>query len=76
MTLGREVMDKILINIPAVLSLTIQATMVLGMFLVAALLDGLNITVFFAVYIVFWSLQYTRAFRTYLDEVQAERRGS
>ena len=30
----------------------------------------------FAVYIVFWSLQYTRAFRTYLDEVQAERRGS
>ena len=76
MTLGREVMDKILINIPAVLSLTIQATMVLGMFLVATLLDGLNITVFFAVYIVFWSLQYTRAFRTYLDEVQAERRGS
>lgn len=66
-------MDKILINIPAVLSLTIQATMVLGMFLVATLLDGINITAFFAVYIVFWSLQYTRAFRTYLDEVQAER---
>jgi uncharacterized membrane protein len=76
MTLGREVMDKILINIPAVLSLTIQATMVLGMFLVATLLDGINITALFAVYIVFWSLQYTRAFRTYLDEVQAERRGS
>ena len=76
MTLGREVMDKILINIPAVLSLTIQATMVLGMFLVATLLDGFNITALFAVYIVFWSLQYTKAFRTYLDEVQAERRGS
>ena len=69
-------MEKILINIPAVLSLTVQATMVLGMFLVTTLLDGLNITAFFAVYIVFWSLQYTRAFRTYLDEVQAERRGS
>ncbi len=69
-------MDKILINIPAVLSLTIQATMVLGMFLAATLLDGINITALFAVYIVFWSLQYTRAFRTYLDEVQAERRGS
>jgi uncharacterized membrane protein len=76
MTLGREVMDKILINIPAVLSLTIQATMVLGMFLVATLLDGINVTALFAVYIVFWSLQYTRAFRTYLDDVQAERRGS
>jgi uncharacterized membrane protein len=76
MTLGREVMDKILINIPAVLSLTIQATMVLGMFLLATLLDGINITALFAVYIVFWSLQYTRAFRTYLDDVQAERRGS
>lgn len=69
-------MDKILINIPAVLSLTIQATMVLGMFLVATLLDGINVTALFAVYIVFWSLQYTRAFRTYLDDVQAERRGS
>lgn len=69
-------MDKILINIPAVLSLTIQATMVLGMFLVATLLDGINIAALFAVYIVFWSLQYTRAFRTYLDEMQAERRGS
>lgn len=69
-------MDKILINIPAVVSLTVQATMVLGMFLVATLLDGINITALFAVYIFFWSLQYTRAFRTYLDEVQAERRGS
>lgn len=69
-------MDKILINIPAVVSLTVQAIMVLGMFLVATLLDGINITALFAVYIVFWSLQYTRAFRTYLDEVQAERRGS
>ena len=69
-------MEKILINIPAVVSLTVQAIMVLGMFLVATLLDGINITALFAVYIVFWSLQYTRAFRTYLDEVQAERRGS
>ena len=69
-------MDKILINIPAVASLTIQAAMVLGMFLAATLLDGLNITALFAVYIVFWSLQYTRTFRTYLDEVQAERRSS
>lgn len=69
-------MDKILINIPAVASLTIQAAMVLGMFLAATLLDGVNITALFAVYIVFWSLQYTRAFRTYLDEVQAERRSS
>ena len=66
-------MDKILINIPAVLSLTIQATMVLGMFLVATLLDGINITALFAVYIVFWSLQYTRAFREYLDRIQSER---
>ena len=69
-------MDKILINIPAVASLTIQAAMVLGMFIAATLLDGVNITALFAVYIVFWSLQYTRAFRTYLDEVQAERRSS
>ena len=69
-------MDKILINIPAVASLTIQAAMVLGMFLAATLLDGVNITALFAVYIVFWSLQYTRTFRTYLDEVQAERRSS
>lgn len=69
-------MDKILINIPAVASLTIQAAMVLGMFLAATLLDGVNTTALFAVYIVFWSLQYTRAFRTYLDEVQAERRSS
>ena len=69
-------MDKILINIPAVVSLTVQATMVLGMFLVATLFDGINITALFAIYIVFWSLQYTRAFRAYLDEVQTERRGS
>lgn len=69
-------MDKLLINIPPVLSMAIQAAMVLGMFLVATLLDGIDITAFFAVYIVFWSLQYTRAFRTYLDEMQSERRGS
>lgn len=69
-------MDKILINIPPVLSMAVQAAMVLGMFLVAILLDGINITAFFAVYIVFWSLQYTRAFRSYLDEVQSERSGN
>lgn len=69
-------MDKILINIPPVLSMAVQAAMVLGMFLVATLLDGINITAFFAVYIVFWSLQYTRAFRSYLDEVQSERSGN
>lgn len=69
-------MDKILINIPPVLSMAVQAAMVLGMFLVATLLDGINITAFFAVYIVFWSLQYTRAFHSYLDEVQSERSGN
>ena len=52
-------MDKILIDIPAVLSLTIQGALVLGMFLASTLLDGIDITVFFAVYIVLWSLQYT-----------------
>ncbi len=69
-------MDKILINIPAVVSLTIQATMVLGMFLMATLFEGIDITALFAVYIVFWSLQYTRAFRNYLDDVQVKRTGS
>ena len=69
-------MDKILINIPAVVSLTIQATMDLGMFLMATLFEGIDITALFAVYIVFWSLQYTRAFRNYLDDVQVKRTGS
>ena len=55
-------MDKILIDIPAVLSLTIQGALVLGMFLLATLLDGIDITLMFAIYIVFWSLQYTTAF--------------
>ena len=61
-------MDKILIDIPAVLSLTIQGALVLGMFLLATLLDGIDITLLFAIYIVFWSLQYTTAFRSYLND--------
>lgn len=63
-------MDKILTYIPAVLSLTIQGALVLGMFLLATLLDGIDITMMFAIYIVFWSLQYTTAFRSYLNERQ------
>ena len=47
-------MDKILIDIPAVLSLTLQGALVLGMFLASTLLDGIDITVFFAAYIVLW----------------------
>ena len=66
-------MDKILIDIPAVLSLTIQGVLVLGMFLLATVLDGVDITLLFAIYIVFWSLQYTAAFRSYLDERQEAR---
>jgi uncharacterized membrane protein len=62
--------DKILIDIPAVLSLTIQGALVLGMFLLATLLDGIDITLMFAIYIVFWSLQYTTAFRSYLNDRQ------
>ena len=69
-------MDKILIDIPAVLSLTLQGALVLGMFLASTLLDGIDITVFFAAYIVLWSLQYTSAFRSYLDDVQRERANS
>ena len=63
-------MDKILIDIPAVLSLTIQGALVLGMFLLATLLDGIDITLMFAIYIVFWSLQYITAFRSYLNDRQ------
>ena len=69
-------MDKILIEIPAVLSLTIQGALVLGMFLVATLLDSIDITLLFAIYIVFWSLQYTRAFRSYLNDLQDARTNS
>ena len=69
-------MDKILIEIPAVLSLTIQGALVLGMFLVATLLDSFNITLLFAIYIVFWSLQYTAAFRSYLNDRQDARTNS
>lgn len=69
-------MDKILIEIPAVLSLTIQGALVLGMFLVATLLDSIDITLLFAIYIVFWSLQYTRAFRSYLNDRQDARTNS
>ena len=62
MILRREVVDKILIDIPAVLSLTIQGTLVLGMFLLATLLDGIDITLMFAIYIVFWSFNTPRRF--------------
>ena len=73
MTLRREVVDKILIDIPAVLSLTIQGALVLGMFLVATLLDGVDITLLFAIYIVFWSLHYTTTFRSHLNDRQHAR---
>ena len=63
-------MDKILIDIPAVLSLTIQGALVLGMFLLTILLEGMDITSLFAIYIVFWSLQYTTAFWSYLNDRQ------
>ena len=66
-------MDKILIDIPAVVSLTIQGVLVLGMFLLATLLDGIDISLLFAIYIVFWSLQYTTAFRSYLNDRQGSR---
>ena len=69
-------MDKILIDIPAVLSLTIQGTLVLGMFLLATLLDGIDITLMFAIYIVFWSLHYTKAFRSHLNDRQDARTDS
>ena len=69
-------MDKILIDIPAVLSLTMQGALVLGMFLMATVLDGIDITLLFAIYIVFWSLQYTRAFRSYLNDSQDARTNS
>jgi uncharacterized membrane protein len=68
--------DKILIDIPAVLSLTIQGALVLGMFLLATLLDGIDITLLFAIYIVLWSLQYTMAFRSYLNDRQDARTNS
>ena len=66
-------MDKILIDIPAVVSLTVQGAMVLGMFLIATLLYGVNLTALFAIYIVFWSLQYTSAFRAYLNDRETAR---
>ena len=66
-------MDKILIDIPAVLSLTIQGALVLGMFLLPTLLYCIDITLMFAIYIVFWSLQYTTAFRSYLNDRQDAR---
>ena len=66
-------MDKILIDIPAVVSLTVQGAMVLGMFLIATLLYGVNSTALFALYIVFWSLQYTSAFRADLDDRESAR---
>ena len=69
-------MDKILIDIPAVLSLTIQGATVLGIFLLATLLDDIDITLLFTIYIVFWSLQYTTAFRSYLNDRQDARTDS
>ena len=72
-TLRREVVDKILIDIPAVLTLTVQGAMALGMFLLATLLDGIDISLLFVIYMVFWSLQYTTAFRSYLNDRQNAR---
>ena len=69
-------MDKILIDIPAVLSLTIQGATVLGIFLLATLLDDIDITLLFTIYIVFWSLHYTTAFRSYLNDRQDARTDS
>ena len=69
-------MDKILINIPAIVALTIQGALVLGMFLLATLLDDVDITLLFAIYVVFWSLQYTTAFRSYLNDRQDARTNS
>ena len=69
-------MDKILIDIPAVMSLTIQGALVLGMSLLTTLLEGMDITLLFAMYIVFWSLQYTTAFRSYLNDRQDARTNS
>ena len=69
-------MDKILIDITAVLSLTTQGALVLGMFLLTTLLEGMDITLLFAMYIVFWSLQYTTAFRSYLNDRQDARTNS
>jgi len=42
----------------------------------ATLLDGIDITLLFAIYIVFWSLQYTTAFRSYLNDRQDARTDS
>ena len=70
MTLGREVVDKILIDIPAVLSLTIQGALVLGMFLLATLFDSVDITLLFVIYILFWSMHYTTTFRSFLNDRQ------
>ena len=69
-------MDKILIDIPTVLSLTIQDGMVFGMFLLETLLDDIDMTLLFTIYIVFWSLQYTTAFRSYLNDRQDARTNS
>ena len=69
-------MDKILIDIPAVLSLTIQGALVLGMFLLATLLDGIDISLLFVIYMVFWSLQYTTTVRSYLNDRQEARTDS
>ena len=69
-------MDKILIDIPVVLSLTIQGAIVFGMFFLATLFDDIDITLLFAIYVVFWSLQYTTAVRSYLNDRQDARTDS
>ena len=69
-------MDKILIDIPVVLSLTIQGAIVFGMFFLATLFDDIDITLLFTIYVVFWSLQYTTAVRSYLNDRQDARTDS
>ena len=70
---SRELLDKILIDIPGVLSQTIQGALALGMFLLATLGDDVDISLLFAIYTVFWSLQYTTAVRSYLNDRQEAR---
>ena len=73
---GRELLDKILIDISGVVSQTIQGALALGMFLLATLGDGVDISLLFAIYIVFWSLQYITAVRSYLNDRQDARTNS
>ena len=70
---SRGLLDKILIDISGILSQTIQGALALGMFLLATLGDGVDISLLFTIYIVFWSLQYTTMVRSYLNDRQAAR---